>query len=41
MITKVLRTGVVGLSDSETKTLFNAVKKGMGVNETFANFLKQ
>ena len=33
------KKGVVGLSDSDTKTLFNAVKKGMGVNETFANFL--
>jgi len=33
------KKGVVGLSDSDTKALFNAVKKGMGVNETFANFL--
>ena len=36
---KSFKSGVVGLSDSETKSLFNAVKKGMGVNETFANFL--
>ena len=36
---KSFKNGVVGLSDSETKSLFNAVKKGMGVNETFANFL--
>ena len=33
------KKGVVGLSDNDTKALFNAVKKGMGVNETFANFL--
>ena len=33
------KKGVVGLSDSDTKALFNAVKKGMGVNESFTNFL--
>jgi predicted nucleotidyltransferase len=33
------KKGVTGLSDSDTKALFNAVKKGMGVNETFTNFL--
>ena len=36
---KSFKTGVVGLTDSETKALFNAVKKGMGVNESFTNFL--
>jgi len=33
------KKGVVGLSDRDTKELFNAVKKGMGVNESFTNFL--
>ena len=33
------KKGVTGLSDSDTKALFNAVKKGMGVNESFTNFL--
>ncbi len=36
------KTGVTGLSDSDTKELFNAVKKGMGIRESiesFTNFL--
>ena len=36
------KSGVVGLSDSDTKQLFNAVKKGMGIREgieSFTNFL--
>jgi len=36
------KTGVTGLSDSDTKELFNAVKKGMGIKESiesFTNFL--
>jgi nicotinic acid mononucleotide adenylyltransferase len=36
------KTGVTGLSDSDTKALFNAVKKGMGIREgieSFTNFL--
>ena len=36
------KKGVVGLSDSDTKSLFNAVKKGMGINEnieSFTNFI--
>ena len=36
------KLGVVGLSDSDTKALFNAVKKGMGIREgieSFTNFL--
>jgi len=36
------KSGVVGLSDSDTRELFNAVKKGMGIREgieSFTNFL--
>ena len=36
------KSGVTGLSDSETRELFNAVKKGMGIREgieSFTNFL--
>ena len=36
------KSGVTGLSDSETRQLFNAVKKGMGIREgieSFTNFL--
>ena len=36
------KSGVTGLSDSETRELFNAVKKGMGIKEgieSFTNFL--
>ena len=36
------KSGVTGLSDSDTKELFNAVKKGMGIREgieSFTNFL--
>ena len=36
------KSGVTGLSDSDTRELFNAVKKGMGISEgieSFTNFL--
>ena len=36
------KTGVVGLSATDSKALFNAVKKGMGINEkveSFTNFI--
>jgi hypothetical protein len=32
------KTGVTGLSDSDTKELFKAVKKGMGINEGIESF---
>ena len=39
------KTGVTGLSDRDTKELFNAVKKGMGIREgyveSFTNFLRE
>jgi len=36
------KTGIVGLSATDSKALFNAVKKGMGINErveSFTNFI--
>ena len=38
------KSGVTGLSDSDTRELFNAVKKGMGISEgieSFTNFLNK
>ena len=32
------KSGVTGLSDSDTRELFNAVKKGMGIRESIENF---
>ena len=38
MISKHFKTGLTNLNDRDSKQLFNAVKKGMGINERYESF---